>query len=157
MSAIKTILFPTDFSPRSEAAFQLAHDLARDYGAELIVLNVLLPPVIVAEPYPFPVDHTFEYNNAREALARITSPDSKVTIRHMLREGDPAKEIVQVANDNQVDLVVMGTHGRTGLSRVLMGSVAEQVLRHCSCPVITLRTPAADVGEAPAPADTAKS
>jgi nucleotide-binding universal stress UspA family protein len=74
-------------------------------------------------------------------LARIEATDSTLAVTRTLLVGDEASEINRFAKENDADLIVMGTHGRTGLVRLLMGSVAEMVLRHASCPVLTIKTP----------------
>src|SRR5262249_2850135 len=130
MLPIHTILHPTDFSPRSTYAFHLAFALARDYGAKLIVTYVHIPPPIIAGdvgvPPPDPAGTDEELT---VQLNRIQAPDPQVTVERMLLRGAPAEEIVRLAAEPQCDLIVMGTHGRTGLGRLLMGSVAELVLR----------------------------
>jgi nucleotide-binding universal stress UspA family protein len=142
MLKIQTILHPTDFSPRSEHAFQLACSLARNHGARLLVLHVIDQPiatyggVMTAPPPPPPVE---ERKAAQEQLRRMCASEPKLLIEHRLQEGDPARWILQIATDCKCDLIVMGTHGRTGLRRLLMGSVAEQVLRNAACPVLTLK------------------
>ena len=142
MLKIHTILHPTDFSPRSEHAFQLACTLARDHGARLLVLHVIDQPiaayggVMTAPPAPPPVE---ERKAAQEQLRRMCASEPKLLIEHRLQEGDPARWILQIATDCKCDLIVMGTHGRTGLRRLVMGSVAEQVLRNATCPVLTLK------------------
>jgi nucleotide-binding universal stress UspA family protein len=70
------------------------------------------------------------------------APDPETTVTSRLEEGIPAEEIVRVAREVEADLIVMGTHGRSGLGRLLLGSVAEQVMRHATCPVLTLKAPA---------------
>jgi nucleotide-binding universal stress UspA family protein len=142
MLRIHTILHPTDFSPRSEHAFQLACTLARDHGARLLVLHVIDQPiaayggVMTAPPAPPPVE---ERKSAQEQMRRMCASEPKLLIEHRLQDGDPARWILQIATDCKCDLIVMGTHGRTGLRRLLMGSVAEQVLRNAACPVLTLK------------------
>ena len=142
MLKIHTILHPTDFSPRSEHAFQLACTLARDHGARLLVLHVIDQPiaayggVMTAPPAPPPVE---ERKSAQEQMRRMCASEPKLLIEHRLQDGDPARWILQIATDCKCDLIVMGTHGRTGLRRLLMGSVAEQVLRNAACPVLTLK------------------
>jgi nucleotide-binding universal stress UspA family protein len=74
-----------------------------------------------------------------ESLQAIKAPSPRVTIEHRLLEGDPATVIAETAAETGADLVVMGTHGRTGLTRFVMGSVAEDVLRKAPCPVLTVR------------------
>jgi nucleotide-binding universal stress UspA family protein len=141
MLAIHTILHPTDFSERSEFAFRLACALARDYGARLVLLHVAHPPVVVyGEGVVPPVSDDY-LERLEEDLHRLRAPDPNVHVEHLFREGDPVTEILAVATQTSADLIVLGTHGRTGLGRLLMGSVAEQVVRKAPCPVLTVRTP----------------
>jgi len=145
MLPIRTILHPTDFSAHSEYAFRLASSLARDYGARLIVLHVFERPlfihggVMTAPPEPPPPEE--QRHTLREQLQRIKPPDPAISIEHLLEEGDPATGILQVAQERACDLIVMGSHGRTGLGRLLLGSVAEQVVRKAPCPVLTVKLP----------------
>jgi nucleotide-binding universal stress UspA family protein len=140
MLAFRTILHPTDFSERSRSAFQLACALARDHGGRVIVLHVYPPPVAygeeVARRQPKRYDQVLEAE-----LRRLQAPDPRVSVEHRLVEGETAAEIVRLANEAGCDLIVMGTHGRTGLRRVLMGSVAEEVMRLAPCPVLTVKMP----------------
>ncbi len=142
MLPIHTILHPTDFSEGALYAFRLASALAHDYGARLIVLHVA-PPIV--SPYvegviPPPVGYLTELN---EQLIQLQPKDRRIDVEHRLVEGDPAREILDTAEETHCDVILMGTHGRTGLRRLLMGSVAEEVLRHASCPVVTVRAPVA--------------
>jgi nucleotide-binding universal stress UspA family protein len=140
MLPIQNILHPTDFSERSEWAFRLACALARDYGSKLLVLHVS-PPLVTAYGdmvYTQPIDVTVKDLKAK--LRQLQGPEG-VPMEYRLEEGDPATEIVQTAQDAHCDLIVMGTHGRRGFGRLLMGSVAEQVLRRATCPVVTVKTP----------------
>jgi len=145
MLPIRTVLHPTDFSEHSDYAFRLASSLARDYGARVIVLHVLERPVLtytgVMTAPPPPPPSAEQRQAVQEQLHRIKPPDVAIVLEHLLEEGDPATAILQVAQDRQCELIVMGSHGRTGLGRLLMGSVAEQVLRKASCPVLTVKTP----------------
>jgi nucleotide-binding universal stress UspA family protein len=148
MFEIRTILHPTDFSEPSEWAFHLACSLARDHGARLIVLHVIPPPVSHSE-----VVARQEPDGHREQMCDrlygLEVPASGVDIDHRLTDGEPYVEILRVAQDDNCDLIVMGTHGRTGLRRLLMGSVAEQVVRRASCPVLTIKIPFAEPVSAP--------
>ena len=142
MLPIKTILHPTDFSDLAGHAFQMACALARDYGARLIVCHVYQPPPVVYGEFgvaPPPPEEAPE--SLRERLANIHPADEGVDVQHYLLEGDPAEEIFELARDSMCDLIVMGTHGRTGLGRLLMGSVAERVMRRAPCPVLTIKAP----------------
>ena len=141
MLPLHTILHPTDFSERSEYAFRLACSLARDYGARLVALHVVTPPVVIYGDGIVPLDPGPERAAAKERLERLEAPRTGTRLEHRLAEGDPAEEILRVAREIAADLIVMGTHGRTGLRRLLMGSVAERVVRGAACPVLTVRTP----------------
>ena len=129
----QTILHPTDFSERSGYAFRLACSLARDRGARLIVLHVM--------PVPLVQEKRFYQEEMSAELNRLRAPDSQIQVEHRLEEGDPATQILRIAQETGCDLVVMGTHGRTGLDRLIMGSVAEEVVRRASCPVVTVKAP----------------
>jgi nucleotide-binding universal stress UspA family protein len=141
MLPIHTILHPTDFSKQSEFAFELACSLARDYGAELYVVHVVTPPVVVYGEGVLPVEPESYQAELREKLNRLRSGEPEVRVLHRLVEGQPVDEILRLAKEIGCDLIVMGTHGRTGFGRVLMGSVAEKVVRTAPCPVVTVRQP----------------
>lgn len=137
----RIILFPTDFSPANQAALEYATSLARDTGAKLLIAHVEEPPVAygAGETYLGPL--TSEPTELEELLERVRPTDPAVPFAHRLLLGDPATEIVRLAEEEKVDLIVLGTHGRTGLVRLLMGSVAEAIVRRASCPVLTLKDP----------------
>lgn len=140
MLAIKNILHPTDFSRASEEAFRFAVSLARDYGAKLTVLHVAEPPVIAYGEGPVPFNPV-EYKEAlRQRLHQLQAHDPEVKVEWDLIEGHPATEILRTAEEVPCQLIVLGTHGRTGLSRLLLGSVAEQVLRNARCLVLTVKS-----------------
>ncbi|HLN26925.1 MAG TPA: universal stress protein [Gemmataceae bacterium] len=140
MLPIHTILFPTDFSENAERAFPLACALARDCGARIVVLYVM--PLPVGDEQFQARHHPDDYfAGAWEALHQVRAPDSNVRVEHRLEEGDAAKRILELADEVEAGLIVMGTHGRTGFRRLLMGSVAEQVMRAAPCPVLTLKAP----------------
>ena len=142
MLAIRTILHPTDLSPLSEYGLRLACSLARDHGARLIVLHVRPPEILFADsPYVLLPDPGQVWEHWQEELRQLQPQDPTVAVEHLLKEGDPATEILRTAKANDCDLIVMGTHGRTGVSRLLMGSVAERVLRKAACPVLTVKAP----------------
>jgi len=142
MLGIHTILHPTDFSDQSRGAFQLATALARDYGAHLILLHVARVPTAI---YGYgegmvPMPHEDADQELEEELHRLEVPEG-IWVTHRLEEGDPVTEVLAVADEMHADLIVMGTHGRRGLSRLLMGSVAELVMRKATCPVLTVKMP----------------
>src|SRR6516162_9403212 len=141
MLAIKTILHPTDFSKPSEYALRFACALARDYKARLVLLHVIEPPVYYGElgmTVPLPSDF---HESLQNRLSRLVPTDSGIAVDTILIEGSATREILHVAEEQHVDLLVMGTHGRTGVARVLLGSVAESVIRHSRIPVLTVTTP----------------
>ena len=136
---IRVILHPTDFSIDSEAALRVAHGLAREHGARLIILHV--EPIDVST-YGTPaadVDHRVDRETIENVRKRVDGPDLKHPVETMLRRGFAAEGIIETAEELDCDLIAMGTHGRTGLSRLLMGSVAEHVLPKASCPVLMVK------------------
>ena len=141
MFPIRTILHPTDFSEHSRAATELACALARDYGARLYVLHVLPLTLAYGEGFAPPAESPLEEIKLR--LDQVGAAAPGVRIERRLFEGRPATEILSLARAMPCDLIVMGTHGRTGLGRLLMGSVAEEIVRKAPCPVLTVKTPAA--------------
>jgi universal stress protein A len=133
MQAIQTILHPTDFCQRCEGAFQLACARAREQEGRLVVLHVAPPPV-----YGMLRILVQEYEKLWDKLHRLRAPDDVVRLEYLLRCGDPAQEILRAAKTLRSDLIVMGTHGRTWLGRLLMGSVARGVVRAAPCAVLTI-------------------
>ncbi len=132
MSALKIreILFPTDFSPSSDVAGRAAADLARHFGARLHVLHVVPP---VTDPTPAP-----------DALRAVVSELGRdVTVLSEVSSGLPARQIAAYARRAGIDVIVMGRHGRSGVSHVLIGSVAEAVVRRSPCWVLTVPGPLA--------------
>lgn len=144
----KVIVFPTDFSTLSDAGLQHATVLAKDTGARLLILHVEEPPAAYGggEMYygiPEPNQEAL-----RQMLANVKPSDPSVPYEHRLVIGDPATEIVEAAKQVGADMIVMSTHGRTGLGRLLMGSVAEAVVRRSPCPVFTFKVPATSGAQA---------
>lgn len=140
MLAIGTILHPTDFSTGATLAFRLASSLARDYGARLLVLHVIEPPPVQGGMGVFMPPAEIDRDLLQEKLA-LEFRDPQVLVEHRLAEGDPATEIIRVADEVQADVIVMGTHGRSGAGRLFIGSVAEKVVRAAACPVATVKSP----------------
>ncbi|QDT00248.1 universal stress protein [Adhaeretor mobilis] len=144
MNIIK-ILLPTDFSESSKAALGYASTLAAETGAKLIIAHVFNDTPIYLAGYAGMAtmpDYSPEVERAnRKLLEQVQPTKSNVQVEHRFLNGPPEKEIVGLADREQVDLIVMGTHGRTGLSRLLMGSIAEGVLRNAKCPVLTVKQP----------------
>jgi nucleotide-binding universal stress UspA family protein len=140
MLPLKTILHPTDFSEPSESAFRLANSLAADYAAQLVILHVVFVPVRFSDGLILPGSKGYrEQLNGHLFDMEVT--DHRIDVVRRLEEGSPATEILQVAQVCVADLIVMGTHGRRGLKRLMMGSVAEEVVRKANCPVLMVRSP----------------
>lgn len=135
----KRIIFPTDFSHCGDAALKMATSLARDSGATLLIVHVEEPPVAYGggEMYYGVPDPGSE--DLQQMLKEVVPTDPQVACEHRLLTGDPAVTIARLAEEEHADLIVMGTHGRTGLTRLLMGSVAEAVVRRAPCPVLTYK------------------
>jgi nucleotide-binding universal stress UspA family protein len=139
MALVHTILFPTDFSDRATTAFPMACAVARDQGAQVLVLHVDPPPAFHGEV----VDRRQSDYAAElwQQLHRLKAPEG-VRVEYHLSEGPPAEEILDFAREQKCDLIVMPTHGHTGLRRLLAGSVTEQVVRGAPCPVLMVSAPA---------------
>ena len=145
MGRITHILVPADFSPASDAALAWARDLAQQYGAHVSLLHVVTDPRAVGmwtpEVYVPANAETQErlLREARERLERALPADerSRFAVTIDARLGDVAENILEAAREQKVDLIVMGTHGRHGLAHLILGSVAERVLRDATCPVLT--------------------
>jgi len=151
MLNIKTILHPTDFSESSAAAFHLACSLARDHGSRLVVLHVVTPPTVAyTEGVMLPPTEDIK-DELWAKLDEIVPTVEFMEVERHLVEGEPSVEILRLAKDANTDLIVMGTHGRRGLTRLVMGSVAEEVVRKSPCPVLTVKVPLTHLkDEAPA-------
>ena len=132
------ILLPVDFSTSDQIALKTATSLARDTGAVLLILHVEEPPLAygAGDLYYGQPDPTSD--ELRTMLEAVRPSDTQIQCEYRLKTGDPADSIVKVADRENVDLIVMSTHGRTGMSRLLMGSVAEAVVRRAHCPVLTV-------------------
>src|SRR5579875_485490 len=136
MLPLATLLHPTDFSENSEFAFRLACALARDYKARLVLLHVLPPPMVIYAGGPVPAETWPSVEQAEEKLHQLEGKAHRVRVESQVMEGDPVDMILRAAKETNSDVIVMGTHGRTALARLLMGSVAEAVLRKAPCPVL---------------------
>lgn len=140
------IVVPTDFSPCSEEAWRLARKVAATSHGELVLTHVLTEAPLYRESVMTQVRPVYE--GARKwaegalqdwvAKARAEGLNARAT----LRTGVPYQEVVALATDERADLIVIGTHGRGGIDRALLGSVADRVVRLAPCPVLTVREPA---------------
>jgi len=136
------ILFPTDFSTASDAALPHAEALAKQRSASLLILHVEESPLAYGggELYYGLPEPTSE--RILKMLEEVKPSDPTVPFTHRLTMGDPAGEIVRIAAEEAAEMIVLGTHGRSGMRRMLMGSVAEAVVRRAACPVLVYRTSA---------------
>ena len=150
---LRVILHPTDFSDQAQAALGVARALARDHGAQLVVLYVASIETLQGVALAMPRDPRIDAEPLKAIQAKTNGPDLKYPVLTRYEVGDAAAEIVGVAEELGCDLIVLGTHGRTGLGRFLMGSVAESVLRRAGCPTLIVKPivsePAAAVPAAP--------
>ena len=139
------ILAPTDFSEYSKQAVASALELAKKFGAKLSILHIVeLPPYPVEGYVPPSLTPTFLEDLERQAsqeLAQVVpeAESAGVEVARLVAVGSPYRKIIDMAEAEQVDLIVMATAGRTGFSRLVMGSIAERVVRTASCPVLTIR------------------
>ena len=145
-AVFERILVPTDFSEGSEEAWRLAQRLARALTAELVLVHVFVEAPLYAEGGPMSTDKTRGFYLAARAwveqeLGKWAAPvrAAGLVVRESVRVGPPHREIVAAAADERPSLIVIGTHGRGGVERALLGSVADRVIRTAHCPVLSVR------------------
>jgi nucleotide-binding universal stress UspA family protein len=141
----RRILVPTDFSSGSEQAWEVARQLAGRLGAEIVLLHVLVEAPLYSEG-PFTMEHARDVFKAARGWAEnmlgewTTKAAARgLEARWLVATGVPHEEIVDAATRERADLIVLGTHGRGGLDRALLGSVADRVIRRAPCPVLSVR------------------
>jgi nucleotide-binding universal stress UspA family protein len=141
MIAIKKILVPTDLSECSLRAAEYAAELASHFGAEIHLIHVVEQIAVPAYYGPLPEEMLHPEKNAREALEKWGDSElgKASDVVRSIANGTPFVEIVRYAREQEMDLIVIGTHGRSGLSHALLGSVAEKVVRKANCAVLTVR------------------
>ena len=145
---VRRILCPVDFSDSADHAMRYASALAETFGAELTLLHVVAP-IVAALPGETLLPGTLQadidelVDACRERLEQTVGKlaTSGLTVQHKVLNGVPFIEIIRYAREAEIDLIVMGTHGRTGLGHLLIGSVAERVVRKSPCPVLTVKHP----------------
>ncbi|MEW6162806.1 MAG: universal stress protein [Nitrospirota bacterium] len=147
MMEIKRILFPTDFSEGSSHALEYAIDMAKRYGAKLYLLHVIydvvkagglfIPHASLDEMYK-DIEKAAKKEIDRYGLEQLRGQKD---VQHTVLKGTPHEEIVKFAKDNRIDLIIMGSTIKKGVSRILFGSTATPVVRHSPCPVLIVRLP----------------
>jgi nucleotide-binding universal stress UspA family protein len=154
MIPFKSILHPTDFSTCSRSALAIACALARDYQATLVLLHVRpVADLAIGEFGALPPPPLEADESVQARLRDLLPANFAGKVECVARTGDAAGEILTAARQFQCDVIVLGTHGRSGLGRMLVGSVAEAVLRSAPCPVLTIKPPAAEAVSAARPAE----
>ena len=141
--SVKNVLFATDFSATSEAALPYAAAICRRFGSTLHTAHVLSDASLVmmsggVDYVSMGTIYEDAHTEAKEKLDQLSDRLEGIPHRSYVRHGQVWKNLAAIIDDNQVDLIVVGTHGRTGLGKLLLGSVAEDILRHASCPVLTV-------------------
>ena len=139
------IVLATDFSDAAEAAAAQAYVVARALAAEVVIVHVAVEGMLYGET-PFGREEIEKLYESQRAWARktldarlVSAREAGVPARVLLRTGTPAEEIVRVADEEHAAMIVIGTHGRGGLERMMLGSVADRVIRSATCPVLTVR------------------
>lgn len=162
MITLTNILVPSDFSECSNQALRYGLELARKFDATLHLVHVVQDPATqpwAAEGFAVPVlEVTEQWLKEAEARLRTSIPDAdrpRVRVSSLL--GAVAPEVLRYAQDEAIDLIVMGTHGRGGVSHLLLGSIAEKMVRRAPCPVLTVRHPQHGFVDLPVPAATASA
>lgn len=152
MAEIKRVLLPTDFSECAMAAADYACNMVDKFGAELVVLHVVhdvandIPDFGMGLAFPAYLENTAEHRKevidyAQKSVDELIKsfPEVPTSVTSNVKLGTAHREIIDFAAENDIDLIVIGTHGRTGFSHAILGSVAERVIRHATCPVLTIR------------------
>lgn len=149
MFPFKKILCPTDFSEPSLCGIKMAKEMGIPHGSEIILLNVHKPIPHLPTPRTQSKDINFDVSAYEKAIVAEAKEDLLAIKNRILGEdveaqihvhiGDPAKEILQVAKEEEVDCICIATHGRSGLAKIVFGSVAHRIVRRAHCPVITVR------------------
>jgi universal stress protein A len=144
MLNLSHILHPTDFSDNSDQALKYACSLATQFGAELHLINVVHDAGLISPPIAGFIPPDYYEQQIQRATEELASLPEKVlshsgSVTRNICQGVPFVEIIRYAKENAIDMIVMGTHGYSGLKHVMLGSVAENVVRNAPCPVLTVR------------------
>jgi nucleotide-binding universal stress UspA family protein len=151
---LKTILVPFDFSECSDAALRYGLELARKFGASLHLLHVIQDPATqpwAAEGFAVPLLDVVDQwqKEAEQRLLKAIPAEDRARATVVCTIASPYPEILRYAGEQRIDLIVMGTHGRGGVTHMLLGSIAEKVVRRAPCPVLTVRHPQHEFVDAP--------
>jgi nucleotide-binding universal stress UspA family protein len=158
MIPLRTILVAADFSESSRQAFRVACSLARVDKTRIFVLNVTEPKHVPDTQVQYRQRTVYymrvawnptEHESLKQRLREAYASDQPLDVQYLEKEGDAAEEILRSCEEVRCDLIVMGAHGRSGLGRLLMGSIAESVLRGANCPVLSVKVPLTDSASAP--------
>lgn len=144
---IKKVLVPIDFSDYSKSALRYAVNFAKSFNAEIILIYVvepiIYPPDFSMGQIAMPTINTDWDNRAKEELDKLAKNEitSNGNVKTIIKTGKPFAEIIETAKEEDIDLIIISTHGHSGVEYILFGSTAEKVVRKAPCPVLTLREP----------------
>lgn len=146
MITLKKIMVATDFSAHSEVAIRYAAEFANAFGGEVVLVSVVEEPTLMAELPP--MGEAYFPPNLTELQKESAEQECEKQLKHaglegskvVISVGTPFVEIVKIARDEDVDLLIIGTHGRGAIAHMLLGSVAERIVRKSPCPVLTVRS-----------------
>ena len=147
MIKLRKVLVPTDFSDSARHAFSYGLSFAAEYKAELVLLHVVenLTVGYASDLFPVPMAEVFQEISgyAKAELSKLAEEARKrgVSVSELVVQGKPSAEIIRHAAENEVDMIVLGTHGKGMLDQALFGSTTERVVRRAPCPVLTVRKP----------------
>ena len=139
MFPVSLILCPVDFSPPSYHAFELGYALARDFGARLVVLHVVSSTIVTNSEQAISRTKDEQFQTALLTLNGLKAPDARFHFERQIAHGDAAEVILNAIDKFDADIVVIATTGKSGSNRLLLGSVAERLLREARCPVLTFK------------------
>ena len=144
---IKKVLVPIDFSDYSKSALKYAADFAQKFNAEMILIYVvepvIYPPDFSLGQIAIPSINTEWDIKAKEELDKLadTEISNAITVKTIIKTGKPFIEVIETASEEDVDIIIIASHGHSGMEHILFGSTAEKVVRKAPCPVLTLREP----------------
>lgn len=146
-TTINKVLVPIDFSDYSKSALKYAVNFAKSFNAEIILIYVvepvIYPPDFSMGQIAMPSINTEWDDRAKEELQKLAKSEivGSANVKTVIKTGKPFVEIIETAKEENVDLIIIATHGRSGVEHILFGSTAEKVVRKAPCPVLTLREP----------------